>query len=428
MNRLRHFGMAAITAAIVLSPLSAGAKELFEGKTIRVIVGFAAGGGYDTYARQVARHIGPHLPGKPSAIVQNMAGAGSVTAANFIYNQAPKDGTVFGTFARSLPILAFAGKTKQVKYDPLKMTWIGTPSSYSDEAYLLVVRKDTGIKSIDELRRHQGDIKIASTSFGSDGHDVPIILRETLKIPLQVVRGYPGGNTLYLAVDRGEMHGRMTGLASIKTAHREWLGKESPVNILMQFARETRHPELADVPTARELATSEEDRDLIGLLETPFFLARPFAGPPGIPADRVAALRKGFIDAHKSPEYLRDAEKLHLSLSPQDGAWVQKVVERIAKMPSPLYERYSKLLENPNSPLRTVNWQTVSGKITKMLKKGRFEFESGGKKMTARITGGYTKLKVDGKAAKAKAVMAGMTCKIWWEGEGSHAGQMECNK
>jgi tripartite-type tricarboxylate transporter receptor subunit TctC len=428
MTRVLHPAVAVAMAAAVLYPVTSQSKELFEGKTVKVICGFAAGGGYDTYARAAARHIGRFLPGKPTAIVQNMTGAGSIAAANYIYNQAPKDGTAIATFARSLPVIAFSGEAKQVRYDPLKLTWIGTPSSYKGEAYVLTVRKDTGIKNIAELRAYKRDLRIASTGYGSDGHDVPIILRETLKLPLQVVRGYPGGNTLYLAVDRGEMDARMTGLASIKTAHREWLGKDSPVRILMQFARTTRHPELSDVPTARELASSDDDRNLIGLLEAPFFMARPFAAPPDMDPKIVKILRKAFMDAHNSPAYLKDAKKLHLSVSPMDGEGVQKVVEEIGKMPRALYTRYSALLKNPNSPLRTVKWQIVDGKISKLQKKGRFQFTAGGKTMKSRMTGGYTQVMIDGKKAKTKSIKAGMNCKIWWEGKGSYAGKMECTK
>jgi tripartite-type tricarboxylate transporter receptor subunit TctC len=420
--------VAGFASTTVLSPSNASAKEMFEGKTIRVIIGYAAGGGYDRYGRQVARHIGKHLPGKPNAVAVNMTGAGSINSVNYLYNQAPKDGTEFGIFARGVPILAFAGDSKQVKYDPLKLTWIGTSSSYKGEAYLMVVRNDTGIKSIADLRQTKTPLMFASTAFGSDGTDVPIVLREVLGLNVLALRGYPGGNTLYLAVDRKEAQGRMVGYASMKTAHPEWLGKDSPIRVIMQFATKTRLKEFPDAPTAQEIASKQEDKDLIALLETPFFLARPFAGPPGIPADRVKALRAGFMAAHEDPDYKKDAKKLRLLTSPLDGAEVQKLVERLGKMPRSLYERYAAILKDPKSPVRQVKWQIVEGKITKVAKKGRFEFEADGKNYKSRISGGYTKLKVDGKPAKAKAVKAGMACKVWFEGNNSFAGQMECRK
>ena len=401
----------------------------FKGKTFRIIVGYAPGGGYDIYARLMARYIDKYIPGQPKVIVQNMAGAGSVQAVNYIYSQAPKDGSQFATFSRTLPITAFAGgpAAKGLRFDPLKLTWIGTSSSYQDDAYLMTMRKDRGVTNISDLRKRKDDIKFASTSFGSTGHDVPLVLRDTLGLHIQVVHGYPGGNTLYLAVDRGEMDGRMVGYSSIKSAHREWLEKDSPVRIMLQFARETRHPDLPDVPTARELASREADRDLIELVEAPYFLARPFAAPPGVPAANAKAVRAAFMASHKDAGYLDEARKLRIDVSPLDGERVSKIVERISKMPRELYDRYANILANPKSAPRTVNWQIVEGTITKLAKKGRFEFESGGKTMKARMSNSYTKLKVKGKKAKTKSVKAGMTCKIWWEGKGSYAGQMECN-
>jgi len=418
-------GVSTITA---MTPTTASAKEMFEGANMRVIIGYAAGGGYDRYGRQVARHIGKHLPGKPNVVAVNMTGAGSINAVNYLYNQAPKDGTEFGIFARGVPILAFAGDSKQVKYDPLKLTWIGTSSSYEGEAYLMFVRKDSGVKSISDLRKIKKPLMFASTAFGSDGTDVPIVLREVLGLNVQALRGYPGGNTLYLAVERNEAQGRMAGYASAKTAQPQWLSKDGPVRVIMQFATKTRLKEFPDAPTAQEIASKQEDKDLIALLETPFYIARPFAGPPGIPADRVKALRTAFMAAHKDPEYQKEAKKLRLLTSPLDGAEVQKLVERLGKMPRSLYERYASILKDPKSPVRQVKWQIVEGKITKVAKKGRFEFESGGKTMKSRMSNGYTKFEVDGKKAKSKSIKAGMNCKIWWEGNNTYAGQMECTK
>ena len=415
----------ALTAASAVST-GAQAQEMFSGKTVRVVIGYAAGGGYDRYGRQVARHIGKYLPGKPSVVATNMPGAGSINSVNYLYNQAPKDGTEFGIFARAAPVLAFAGKAKQVRYDPLKLTWIGTSSSYRGEAYLMAVRKDSGIMSISDMQRSKKVINFAATSFGSDGTDVPIVLREVLGINAQVLRGYPGGNTLYLAVDRGEAEARMVGYASVKTARPGWLEKDSPVRFVLQFATQTRLPEFPDVPTAQEIARNQADKDLIALLEAPFILARPFAGPPDIPADRTKALRAAFMKAHEDPTYQAEAKKLRLLTSPLDGAEVQNLVERLGKMPRELYDRYASILANPKSEVRKVQWQIVDGKISKIGKKGRFEFEAGGKSEKARMSNGYTKLTVNGKKAKVKAIKAGMACKIWYEGSGSFAGQMEC--
>ncbi len=407
---------------------AASVAEFYKGKTVKVIIGYGAGGGYDRYGRQVARHIGKHIPGNPRVIAQNMPGAGSYKAINYLYNTAPKDGTIFGTFARAAPILAFAGKSKQARFDPLKLTWIGTYSSYKGEAYLIVVRKDSGIKSIADLQKAKKPLNFAATAFGSDGTDVPIVLRSILGINVQPLRGYPGGNTLYLAVDRNEAQARMVGYASMKTAHPEWLGKDSPIRVVLQFATKERLPEFPNAPTAQEIVHNQADQDLLNMLETPFFMARPFAGPPGIPADRTKALRAAFMAAHEDPRYKYEAKKLRLLTSPVDGARVHKLVEKLSKMPRELYARYTKILSDPKSPMRVVKWQIVTGTITKVKKKGKLEFKIAGKDKTykTRTRGRYTKFKLNGKKPSRKKVKAGMVCKIWYEGNKSYAGRMEC--
>ena len=409
---------------------SSQAEDFYKGKTVRVLIGYGAGGGYDRYGRQLARHIGKHLPGKPAVVPANMPGAGGLNLLNYLYNVAPKDGTEIGTFGRGAPLLAFAGKSKQVRYDPLKLSWIGTSSSYKNEAYVLAVRKDTGIKSFQELQTSKKQISFAATGAGTDGHDVPLVLRNVFNINAQVVRGYPGGNTLYLAVDRAEMDARMVGFASMKTARPGWLKKDSPVNILLQWATEKRLPDFPNAPTAQELVNNEDDRALVTMLETPFYMARPFAAPPGLSSERLKALRAAFMATHEDPAYKAEAKKLNLLVSAKSGEEVHKLVERLSKIPRKLYARYSSILENPNSKLRKVNWIKVSGVVTELGKKGRFKFkiDGKGKAEKARMRRGYTKVKVGGKKVKSKAVKVGMTCNIWWEGPKSTPGRVECTK
>ncbi len=424
---LRVFGsfLVAVLVATITSA-AANASDTFKGKTVKIIVGYAAGGGYDRYARQVGRFIGKYLPGKPSVIVQNMPGAGSMTAANYLYNQAPKDGTVFGEFNRALPIVAFAGQSKRAHFDPLKFTWVGTSSSYKGETFLLVVRKDSGIKSISDLQETKKTIYLASTSAGSDGTDIPIVLRSVLGLNIEPLLGYPGGNTLYLAVDRGEAQGRMTGYSSVETAHPDWLKKDSPVRFVLQIGHDNRIAAFPNVPTAVELARNEADRNLIELIQAPFLMARPFAAPPGLSAETTKALRTAFMAAHEDPQYKAEAKKLHLITSPSDGAEVQKVVEQLAKIPRSVYDRDAAILAHPKAKIREVKWQIVDGTISKIAKKGRFEFEIDGKKQKSRMSNGYTKVMVGGKNAKTKAIKVGMACKIWYEGNNTYAGRLDC--
>ncbi len=431
IKTLKYLAVAGFAVATALaSGTPAKAAVSFEGKTFKIIIGYAAGGGYDLYARTMARHINKYLPGKPKVISQNMTGAGSIRAANYLYNVAPKDGTVFGTFARNLPLLAFSGSTKTTRFDPLKFTWIGTASSYKNDAYLMMVRKDTGITSIADLRTKGKPLNFASTAFGSTGHDVPLILRETLGINVQVIHGYPGGSTLYLAVERGEMDGRMVGLSSIRSRKPEWLAKDSYMIPLLQFARPKAHADFPDIPTARELASSEADLDLIKMMETAYFIARPFAGPPGIPAETAKVIRAAFMKVHSDPGYLKEAKGYRIDVSPLDGVEVSKIVARIGKLPRKLYDRYAKILANPKSAPRKVNWQTVTGTISKVKKKGKLEFKISGsnKKYKTRMRSRYTKVKINGKKASRKKIKAGMVCKIKWEGNGTYAGEMDCKK
>jgi hypothetical protein len=295
----------------------------------------------------------------------------------------------------------------------------------------MVVRKDTGIKSIDDMRKLKKPLNFAATSFGSDGTDVPVILKDILRINVQPLRGYPGGNTLYLAVERGEAQARMVGYSSMSTAMPHWLDPaKTPIRVVLQFATKTRLPAFPDAPTARELVTNQADKDMIELLETPFFMARPFAAPPGLKADVTKALRDGFMAAHADPLYKAEAKKFRLLTSPLDGATVQKLVASLGKMPRALYDRYTRLLKNPKSAVRKINWQIVSGVISKVGKKGKFRFkiDGKGKAVKSRTRGRYTKVKLNGKKISRKKIAAGMKCKMWYEGPGSYAGRMECTK
>ncbi len=416
----------AVAASFAAGPVVAA--EFYRGKIVRILVGYSPGGGYDLYARTLGRHMGKYIAGNPKIIVQNMTGAGSLRSANYIYNLAPKDGTVFGTFARTLPLLALTGKGKNVRYDPIKFTWIGTTSSYADDAYLFSVHKATGITSIRELMgKNPKQVTFGSTNYGSTGFDIPLVLKDTLGINIKLVHGYPGGTAINLAITRREMDGRTQGLSSLRTMG-DWRAERVP---LLQFARGmNRHRALKNVPTAAELATRQEDRDLIAMLETAFFMARPYAAPPGLPAARTKILRAAFMETQRNSGYINDAKKLRIDVSPKSGAEVDQIVARMMAMPKDLIARYKKIIENRKSTRRTINWKIVTGTISKVKKKGKLEFKMAGKskKYKTRMHKRYTKVKINGKKAKRKAIKVGMTCKIWWEGNKSTAGRLECTK
>jgi tripartite-type tricarboxylate transporter receptor subunit TctC len=326
---------------------SAGADSIgdfYKDKQVKVVVGYGTGGGYDVYARQLARYLGKYIPGTPSVIVQNMPGAGSLRAANFIYSVAPKDGTTLGTFSRNMPLMGIVGNNANVQYDARKFTWLGSSSSYANDAYMMFVRADAPFKSIEDLRKKDGPtLVLGGTAEGATGNDIPVILRDALGLKLKLITGYPDGNAIFLAVDRGEVQGRTVGLSAVQSTHDEWL-KPGVMNILVQFGRATRLPQYPNVPTARELAPNDANRALIELAELPYSLARPYAAPPDLPPERAKVLQEAFLAAHRDPQYVDESTKLKIDVSPIDGNAVIAALDRIAGAPPDVLAYIGKLL------------------------------------------------------------------------------------
>jgi tripartite-type tricarboxylate transporter receptor subunit TctC len=308
--------------------------DFYKGKTVTLVVGYGPGGGYDVYARLVGRHLGRHIPGSPHVVVQNMPGAGSLRAVNWLYNLAPKDGTAIAHFARNMPLMGMLGTNPNAQFDARKFNWLGSSSSFADDAYILIVRKDIPVKTIDQAVKPGGEpLVLGGTAEGATGNDVPIILRDTIGLNVKQVVGYPDSGAIFLAMERGEVHGRTTDLSSVKAIKPEWLKGGSNFHVLVQFARETRHPDFPDVPTARELARNESARLLIELTELPYKLSRPFAAPPGMPAARAQALQRAFADTHRDPQYLAEAAKQRVDVSPVGADEVAQALKRIESAP-----------------------------------------------------------------------------------------------
>lgn len=330
------YTLAALAAAICIAvPAKADNLEAFyKANPLRIVVGYDNGGGYDVYARILSRHIGRHLPGNPNTIVQNMPGAGSLVAVNYLYNIAPKDGSTIATFARNMPVLGILGTSKRIRFDVRKLTWLGSSSSYAEDAYILWVRTDAKNKSLDEARKPGGPpLILGGTNEGSTGSDVPKILADTVGLNIKQILGYKGSGGLFLAIDRGEIEGRITDLSAVRSNRPQYLKEGSYMRPWLQFARETRHPDFPNIPTARELAKDKEALAFIDLAELPFKLARPYAAPPGLSKERAEALQKAFMAAHSDPKYLEEAKKLHIGVSPIDGKQVLAMIERIASAP-----------------------------------------------------------------------------------------------
>jgi len=341
------FGLGA--ACVASMAMADPVEDFYKGKQIQIIVGYDAGGGYDVYARLISRHFGKFMPGHPGVIVQNMPGAGSLRAANHIYVAAPKDGTALATFARNMPLMGVLGGNANVQFDARKYTWLGSPTSAQDDAYMLWVRKDAKAKSLDEARRPGGpDIILGGTSEGSTDTDVAMLMRKTIGLNFKIVSGYPGSNGLNVAIERNEIEGRFIGQSAVASTQPAWMKPDSNMRPLLQFARATRLAQFPDVPTARELAKEEVARQLIELAEIPYILSRPVVGPPGVPADRAKALQKAFLDMTKDKEFLADAEKLRIDISPVGADEALDMLDRLAKAPEDLKDEIRKLQSSGN--------------------------------------------------------------------------------
>ena len=346
---IARWAAAMLTAALAVVPAAHPAQaddvaEFYKGKQVNLIVGYGPGGGYDIYARVLARHLSRFIPGNPSIVVQNMPGAGSLRAVNYLYNVAPKDGSAIAMFSRNMPLLGLLGGNANAQFDPRRFTWLGSSSSFLNDAYILIVRKDAPVKSIDEARRQDlPALVLGGTAEGATGNDVPIILRDTIGLHVKQVVGYPDSTAIFLAIERGEVHGRTVDLSSVKSVKPEWLKPDSGYRVLVQFARATRHPDFPDVPTARELAKDEKARALIEVAELPYIMSRPFDAPPSLPAERAHALQRAFVGVHGDPQYLEDAAKLRIDVSPVPADGVLLAIDRMASSPPELLDYVRRL-------------------------------------------------------------------------------------
>ena len=341
---------AAVLALVMLAAQPAHAQsveDFYKGKRITIVVGYGPGGGYDVFARLLSRHMGQHIPGNPQIIVQNMPGAGSMTAANYLYSVAPKDGSTFGIFARDMPLVGLLGHNPNVQFDPRKFTWIGSSSNFADDAYVLIVREDAPVKSVAGLRSPDGQLLVLGGSAdGSTSSDVPRILQAALGIRLRLVLGYRDSASVFLAMERNEVSGRTIDLSAIQSVKPHWLKPGGGYRLLIAYGRATRHPNFPDVPTARELALTDSGRALIEFMETPLLtMARPYAAPPGVPEDRAKVLRVAFLAAHRDRQFLDEAEKIGVFVNPVSAEEIVRSIERMGQASPALVEQVRRLLD-----------------------------------------------------------------------------------
>jgi tripartite-type tricarboxylate transporter receptor subunit TctC len=327
--RTRAFVRAVMAAIFAIMPASHGyaqtVAEFYARRTIELQIGYAVGGLYDIYSRVIANHIGKHIPGSPSVVAKNVEGAGSLRLANWLYNAAPKDGSVFGTIGRGVAFAPLLGE-KAAQFDATKFTWLG---SASDEVSLCVSWKTTGITKFQDLMTRE--MTVGGT--GSDTDEFPKVINGVLGTRMRVVSGYPGGNAVNLAIERGEVQGRCAwSWSSLLATRPDWI-RDKSVNLLVQLSL-TKHPDLPDVPLVADFATTDEQRQILKLVFARQVMGRPYLAPPGIPKDRAEALQQAFMATMKDKAFLAEAEKAKLEITPVSGPDIQKLVAEAYNTPA----------------------------------------------------------------------------------------------
>ena len=313
----------------VLPAQSADAiADFYHGKTVQVLVGFGPGGGYDLYARTLARYMGRHIPGNPTLVPQNMPGAGGVKTMNYLYNVARKDGTVIGTFARGLPIEPLLGHAQGTQYDATKFGWIG---SVSNEVSVCAFWNTAGIKTWKDMQTKPSTI--GASAAGADSEIFPTVLKNLFHLPTKVVTGFAeGGAAIDLGMERGEIGGRCGWSWSSLLSQSKQLLDGKKINIVLQLALE-KHQDLPDVPSVMDLPTTQQNKAALKLIVSRQSIARPFAAPPGLPPARLQALRAAFDVTMKDPQFLAEAKRLQLEVRPVSGADVEKLIRELYATP-----------------------------------------------------------------------------------------------
>jgi tripartite-type tricarboxylate transporter receptor subunit TctC len=344
-DRMRKLASACIAAALLAAGLAGNAAAqapTYAGQTVTLVVGSSPGGYYDVAGRVVARHLGRFLPGNPSMLVQNQPGAGGLAGMNRLGNTLERDGRTILVMSRALPQLALMGDPNAA-FDPLALTWLGSLSSYQDDAYLMIINARHPAHSLADLRGPGRPVFLGGTKGGSTNITFSLIARDMLKLNIEVTRGYPGASQMWLAMERDELDGMIADVSAIRVG-RPQLWAEHQLRPLLAFGRTERLPDLPDVPIARELIKDPNDLALLEFAEMPFFMALPFVAPPGIAEDRAAVLKSSFMAMARDEAFRAEMLKVGIMTSPIDGEAVRALIARAAKTPPDVLARFGKLL------------------------------------------------------------------------------------
>jgi len=332
-----------LVLAVLLSAGAGGAalaqsnEEFYRGKTLQIDVGFGPGGGYDLWARTLARHIGMHIPGHPAVLVQNIPGAGSLTALSRLYNTAPKDGTVIAAVARAAVLGPMLGATG-ARFDPQKLSWIGTPTI---DTNVCIANTNASVKTARDLFDHT--LITGDTGPGSGTYLYPRGLKELMGLKFQPVSGFPSTADVFLAMERGEVAGVCEALDSILSRRPDWIPDKKVVPILQGGAEPD--SALADVPFVLDLARSDEEREALAFLYAGEGVGRPYVAPPELPAGRLAVLRAGFDATMQDADFIDDARSQKFGLKPKNGAYLDALIKKIYATPAGVFARVGPLLK-----------------------------------------------------------------------------------
>ena len=329
------FAIAATAAAVVTPARADSVADFFKGKQIRFIVPAGTGGGYDFYMRLLAQYMGSHIPGKPSTVIINMPGAGGVKATNYLYNAAPRDGTAIGMPFFNLPLFQLI-RPQGIKFDVRKMGWIGNMAELND---VIVVMASKGVKTIDDAKKRQ--VVLAASGKGSETYIYPQLCNALLGTKFKMVLGYQGTSAMTVAMERGEVTGRAGSWQAWPVTRPEWI-REGKIYELVQ-AGLRRDPELPNVPLITDLA-APADKALSKFVSSAVAIARPPVAPPGLPADRLKALRDAFDATMKDPAFLADAKKRQIDLRVMTGQQVTAVIDDLFRTPKAVVERAKQVL------------------------------------------------------------------------------------
>ncbi len=426
------FATAGLLGALAPVPANADAvADFYKNKRIKIIQSSAPGGGYDAYARTLARHLIKHIPGKPKILVQNMPGAGGVVAANFIYNVAPQDGSVIGGIQRNSPLAQIMGHSGP-KFLSEKFQWLG---SVTNEAGVLAIVKSTKIKTLEDIFKIKA--VMGHSGGGTDSEVYPALMNNILGAKFQMIGGYPSATLIQLAMKRGEVDGVSQSWSSFKIGIGPKFLKQN-ITILAQLSLKP-HPELTKmgVPLIMDFVdrkhvlpqySVKDAKTWWRVMLTSKAMGRPYALGPKVPKDRVKAMRAAFMATFKDPAFVRDANKQGREVSPLSGEEVQKMIADLAAAPKSVIKMVEGLVKYKGKLRKvTIALAKHTGPVTATKKGGRRIFiKYKGKVVKAKVSGSRTKVTINGKKAKRKKIKVGMRCTFTYPGPGQEAKKVDC--